>query len=95
MGQSVASVKYGAECGSLSDLAPNDVIKLAKLVEGDGFELSVPRRESVGCLALMKPGALLINVARARIVGEGARSTPLKDGHPGGAALDVWWHYPT
>jgi phosphoglycerate dehydrogenase-like enzyme len=43
----------------------------------------------------MKPGALLINVARVRIVGEGARSTPLKDGQLGGAALDVWWHYPT
>ncbi len=46
-------------------------------------------------LGLMKPGALLINVARARIVDEDALYTALKDGHLGGAALDVWWQYPT
>jgi len=46
-------------------------------------------------LALMKPGALLINVARARIVDEDALYAALKDRHLGGAALDVWWQYPT
>src|SRR5271168_64670 len=46
-------------------------------------------------LALTKPGALPINVARARIVDEDALYAALKDGHLGGAALDVWWQYPT
>jgi len=41
-------------------------------------------------LALFKPGALLINVARAAIVDEDVLYDALKDGHLDGAALDVW-----
>src|SRR5215469_3601909 len=47
------------------------------------------------CLALFRPGALLINVARAAIVDEDALYDALKDDRLGGAALDVWWQYPT
>jgi phosphoglycerate dehydrogenase-like enzyme len=46
-------------------------------------------------LGLMKPTALLVNIGRARIVDEEALYASLRDGKLGGAALDVWWRYPS
>jgi phosphoglycerate dehydrogenase-like enzyme len=46
-------------------------------------------------LALMKPGAFLINIARGQVVEEDALYAALRDGTIGGAALDVWWQMPT
>jgi phosphoglycerate dehydrogenase-like enzyme len=46
-------------------------------------------------LALMKPTAFLINVARAEIVEEAALYRALADRRIAGAALDVWYRYPT
>ncbi len=46
-------------------------------------------------LKLMKPTAFLINVARAEIVDETALYRALATGGIAGAALDVWYRYPT
>src|SRR6266699_6085759 len=48
-----------------------------------------------GRLALMKPTALLINIGRALIADEEALFAALRDGKIGGAALEVWWRYPS
>ena len=46
-------------------------------------------------LCLMKPTAVLINVARAEIVDEAALYRALAQRTIAGAALDVWYQYPT
>jgi phosphoglycerate dehydrogenase-like enzyme len=46
-------------------------------------------------LALMKPTASLINIARGQVVDEDALYAALRDHAIGGAALDVWWQMPT
>jgi phosphoglycerate dehydrogenase-like enzyme len=45
-------------------------------------------------LALMKPAAFLINIARGQVVDEDALYTALRGNKIGGAAIDVWWQYP-
>ena len=44
---------------------------------------------------LMKPTSFLINIGRAGILDEEALYNALKDNKIGGAAIDVWWQYPT
>ena len=46
-------------------------------------------------IAMMKPGAVLVNVARADILDEEALYRALADRAIAGAVLDVWYRYPT
>jgi phosphoglycerate dehydrogenase-like enzyme len=71
------------------------------LIRSDYVVISMPATPAtVGCLgrgrlALMKPTAFLINVARAEIVDEDALYEALAEHRIAGAALDVWYRYPT
>ncbi len=66
------------------------------LAESDYVVLSVPHTaETVRLLgeaelACMRPGAVLINIARGSVVDEPALIAALRSGHLGGAALDVF-----
>ena len=45
-------------------------------------------------LAMMKPGAILINTSRGEVLDAAALADSIKSGHLGGAAIDVYWPEP-
>jgi phosphoglycerate dehydrogenase-like enzyme len=69
--------------------------------EADFVILALPLTEdSVGMvdddfLSLMKPSSILINISRGPIVQADALFDALKNQRIRGAALDVWWQYPS
>ncbi len=77
--------------GELDQMLPRcDVVAIAAGL-GPGTRGLIDARR----LSLMQPTALLINIGRALIVEEAALYEALRDKRIGGAAIDVWWHYPS
>jgi phosphoglycerate dehydrogenase-like enzyme len=71
------------------------------LPEADVIFVAVPRTsETLGLINegefdLMKPNAILVNIARADIVDEKSLFEALQSGRLHSAGLDVWYQYPT
>jgi phosphoglycerate dehydrogenase-like enzyme len=77
--------------GELDRMLPRcDVVVVAAGLGPETTRLLDARR-----FGLMKPTAFVINIGRAGILDEEALYTALKDKKIGGAAIDVWWQYPT
>lgn len=70
-------------------LARADVVSLHCPLSAETHHLISAER-----LALMRPGAILVNTARGPIVDEAALVAALRDGPLGAAALDVYEHEP-
>jgi D-3-phosphoglycerate dehydrogenase len=80
------SLPAGARFASLDDLvAEADIVVLCCPLTPQTTGLMNRER-----IARMKPGALVINVARGPVIDEGALVDALREGRVGGAALDVF-----
>lgn len=103
MGLRVIAISGRARDGRVEgpmDEAYTDAHMLEQLPRADFVVLCCPlndqTRNAFGAhqLAAMRPNAVLINIARAGVVDQGALFDALKAGRIGRAFLDVWYRYP-
>jgi len=102
-GMRVCAVRRKAQAGPPAGVAfIGGADRLDELVaQADYLAVTVPlTAETRGMmdarrLGLMKPTAHIVNVARAEVFDEAALHSALTSGRVAGAALDVWYRYPT
>ena len=70
-------------------LAAADVVVIAA-----PFTTETQRLMDAAAIEMMKPGAIVINVARGQLIDEAALAGALESGRLGGAALDVFANEP-
>ncbi|HEY2915728.1 MAG TPA: hydroxyacid dehydrogenase [Candidatus Limnocylindrales bacterium] len=79
-------------------IEPRDLASLFR--ESDVVTFHVPLTTETGhlldtaAIATLRPGAIVLNVARGGIVDEAALAAALRDGRVGGAGVDVYEHEP-
>jgi len=78
--------ELGVECASLEKLLKESDIVTIHVPLNANTRAMIGDRE----LAMLKPGALLVNTARGPIVSEAAMIKALEDGRLGGVGLDVF-----
>ena len=80
------AAEYGVAPAGIEDVLKNaDIVTLHLPSTPETYHII-----NAETLAMMKPGAVLINTARGELVDEAALYEALKSGHLGGAGLDVY-----
>ena len=80
------ATEYGVAPAGIEDVLKNaDIVTLHLPSTPETYHII-----NAETLAMMKPGAVLINTARGELVDEAALYEALKSGHLGGAGLDVY-----
>ncbi len=101
LGMEVVGVRRSGEPAHEDGVAIHPVTALHNLLpRSDALLMALPETQEtrglVGAreLALLRPGALVVNVGRGPTLDEEALYTALRDGSVRAAGIDVWYQYP-